>query len=147
MFKNSDNFIHCRELAFQIHEQFVALGQAINVRSCVAVGGLDMMQQAADLSSRPHIVVATPGRLCDLMKSSSHGQWNLSKIKYLVLDEADRLLAPSFAQELGFIISAIPQQRQTLLFTATVTSAIMTLREKTPAKGKEKPFLHLTDQQ
>jgi ATP-dependent RNA helicase DDX49/DBP8 len=134
-----------RELAFQIHEQFVALGQSINLKSTVVVGGLDQMKQAVELASRPHVVVATPGRLCDLIRSSSQGQWNLSKVKYLVLDEADRLLHPGFAEELGFILSQLPAQKQTLLFTATITDAIMHLREKEPANGKEKPFLHLTD--
>lgn len=134
-----------RELAFQIHEQFVALGSAINLKSCCIVGGLDQMKQAVELSSRPHIVVATPGRLCDLIRSSSQGSWNLSKVKFLVLDEADRLLNPGFAEELGFILGQLPSQRQTLLFTATITDAIMHLREKEPVKGKEKPFLHLTD--
>ena len=139
----------CRELAFQIHEQFVALGTAINLKSTVVVGGLDMMQQASALADRPHVVVATPGRLCDLIKSSSGNgsQWNLSKVKYLVLDEADRLLNPTFAEELGFLIKQLPQQRQTLLFTATITDAIMHLREKEPAPAKQKPFLHLTDQE
>jgi ATP-dependent RNA helicase DDX49/DBP8 len=127
----------------------VALGTAINLKSTVVVGGLDMMQQATALAERPHVVVATPGRLCDLIKSSSGNgsQWNLSKVKYLVLDEADRLLNPTFAEELGFLIKQLPQQRQTLLFTATITDAIMHLREKEPVAGKEKPFLHLTDQE
>lgn len=106
-----------------------------------------MMEQATALAGRPHVVVATPGRLCDLIRSSSAGQWNLSKVKFLVLDEADRLLNASFAEELGFILSNLPTQRQTLLFTATVTDAIMVLRDREPAKGKQKPFLHLSDQE
>lgn len=105
------------------------------------------MQQATALAGRPHVVVATPGRLADLIKSSSEGQWNLSKVKFLVLDEADRLLSSTFAEELGYIISKIPTQRQTLLFTATVTDAIIALKEKEPASGKQKPFLHLSDQE
>ena len=137
-----------RELAFQIHDQFVALGSAINLKSVVIVGGLDMMDQAVSLAQRPHIIIATPGRLCDLIKSSSsEGQWNLSRIKFLVLDEADRLLSHTFAEELGFIIEQVPIKRQTLLFTATVTEAIMRLKEKEPAQGKERPFLHLSDQE
>ena len=107
------------------------------------------MQQATALAERPHVVVATPGRLCDLIKSSSAGgqQWNLSKVKFLVLDEADRMLNPTFAEELGFIIKQVPEKRQTLLFTATITDAILHLRDKEPAPGKEKPFLHLSDQE
>jgi ATP-dependent RNA helicase DDX49/DBP8 len=59
------------------------LGSAINVRTAVVVGGMDMMEQALELKNRPHIVVATPGRLVDLMDSGS-GEWSLSKVKFLV---------------------------------------------------------------
>ena len=126
----------------------MALGTAINLKSVVVVGGLDMMDQAAALAARPHIIIATPGRLCDLIRSSAQGgQWDLGKIKFLVLDEADRLLSPSFADELAFILSRVPEQRQTLLFTATVTDAIMVLKDKAPGKGKQAPFVHLSDEE
>jgi ATP-dependent RNA helicase DDX49/DBP8 len=59
-----------------------------------------------------------------------------------VLDEADRLLTPTFAPDLSFIFSQIPPQRQTCLFTATVSDAIMELANKTPAPGKQKPFVY-----
>lgn len=137
-----------RELAFQIHDQFKAVGISggLSLQSTVAVGGLDMMAQATELRKRPHVVVATPGRLADLLTNSSAGEWDLSRVKYLVLDEADRLLAPSFAKELGTLISSMPTTRQTLLFTATMTDAILALRDKPPAAGKEKPFVHLSEE-
>lgn len=136
-----------RELAFQIHDQFKAVGISggLSLQSTVAVGGLDMMAQATELRKRPHVVVATPGRLADLLTNSSAGEWDFSRVKYLVLDEADRLLAPSFAKELGTLIQNMPSQRQTLLFTATMTDSILALRDKPPAPGKDKPFVHLSE--
>lgn len=72
-----------RELAFQISEQFVVLGSTMNIQTSVVVGGMDMMAQALELRARPHVVIATPGRLVDLMNSGS-GEWSLSKVKFLV---------------------------------------------------------------
>lgn len=72
-----------RELAFQISEQFAALGAPLSIRTSVIVGGMDMMTQALELDGRPHVVVATPGRIVDHLKSSS-GDWDLSRIKFLV---------------------------------------------------------------
>lgn len=72
-----------RELAFQISEQFVVLGNSMNIRTAVIVGGMDMMAQALELGNRPHIVIATPGRIVDHLKSGS-GEWDLSRVKFLV---------------------------------------------------------------
>lgn len=72
-----------RELAFQIAEQFAVLGAPISVRTAVVVGGMDMMAQALELNNRPHVVVATPGRIVDLL-NSGNGEWNLNKVRFLV---------------------------------------------------------------
>jgi ATP-dependent RNA helicase DDX49/DBP8 len=72
-----------RELAFQISEQFVVLGGPLNLKTAVVVGGMDMMEQALELGRRPHVVVATPGRLVDHMNSSGE-EWSLSRLKFLV---------------------------------------------------------------
>ena len=72
-----------RELAFQISEQFAVLGAPLNIRTAVVVGGMDMMAQALELGKRPHIVIATPGRIVDHLQSSM-GEWNLSRVKFLV---------------------------------------------------------------
>ncbi|KAF8639763.1 hypothetical protein AX17_001024 [Amanita inopinata Kibby_2008] len=130
-----------RELAFQIAEQFAVLGASLNVRTAVVVGGMDMIAQALELNSLPHIVVATPGRIVDHLRSSS-GEWNLSRVKFLVLDEADRLLTPTFAPELSYLFNILPRDRQTCLFTATLTPSIDTLVDGPPRVGKEKPFVH-----
>ncbi|KAJ2843998.1 putative RNA helicase [Coemansia erecta] len=136
-----------RELAFQIAEQFSVLGKGVNIKVTVAIGGVDMMAQALELSRRPHIVVATPGRLADHIESSSNAL-HLSGVKYLVLDEADRLLTDTFAPDLAVIMNAIPKERQTLLFTATMTQSILQLRDR-PRKQSDgstrKPFVHLCD--
>lgn len=130
-----------RELAFQISEQFVVLGSPLNIRTAVIVGGMDMMAQAIELNNRPHVVVATPGRIVDHLRSSS-AEWDLSRVKFLVLDEADRLLAPSFAEDLAHLFGVLPKDRQTALFTATWTPSIDSIADATPRPGKQKPFIH-----
>ncbi|KAG8870757.1 putative RNA helicase [Tulasnella sp. 331] len=129
-----------RELAFQIAEQFTVIGAPLDVRTTVVVGGMDMMSQMIAMNERPHIVVATPGRLVDLIRESS-GQWSIGKVKFLVLDEADRLLGSTFASDLAVIFSKVPQSRQTCLFTATLTPTIETLALSKPRSGKEKPYV------
>ncbi|KAH7930106.1 DEAD-domain-containing protein [Leucogyrophana mollusca] len=130
-----------RELAFQIAEQFAVLGAGLSVRTSVVVGGMDMMAQALELGSRPHVIVATPGRIVDHLRSSS-GEWDLSRVKFLVLDEADRLLTSTFAPELAYLFNVLPKERQTCLFTATLTPSIDALAEAPPRPGKMKPFIH-----
>ncbi|CAM0137965.1 putative RNA helicase [Umbelopsis sp. WA50703] len=132
-----------RELAFQIAEQFRVLGRGINVKETVVVGGLDMMQQALDLSRRPHVVIATPGRLRDHIQSSS-GAADLKRIKYLVMDEADRLLSDTFTEDLEVIFNNIPEKRQTLLFTATMTDSILALSDA-EEDARKRPFLYQCD--
>ncbi|KAF7977647.1 hypothetical protein HWV62_3068 [Athelia sp. TMB] len=131
-----------RELAFQIAEQFAVLGGSLNTRTAVIVGGMDMMSQALELGNRPHVVVATPGRIVDHLRSSTSGEWDLSRVKFLVLDEADRLLTPTFAPDLAHLFSALPKERQTCLFTATLTPSIDAIASAPSRPGKEKPFIH-----
>ncbi|OCF60597.1 ATP-dependent RNA helicase DBP8 [Kwoniella mangroviensis CBS 10435] len=131
-----------RELAYQLSEQFLVVGKPLGLTTATIVGGMDMMTQAQQLEARPQIIVATPGRLCDLLRSDGMSQGKLSRVKTLVLDEADRLLTPTFAPELAYLFSQIPPKRQTCLFTATVSEAIMELANKSPAPGKEKPFVY-----
>ncbi|KDQ15431.1 hypothetical protein BOTBODRAFT_31765 [Botryobasidium botryosum FD-172 SS1] len=130
-----------RELAFQIAEQFSVIGAPLNARTSVIVGGMDMIKQALELTNRPHVVIATPGRLVDHL-NSANGEWDLRRVKFLVLDEADRILTPTFASDLGMIFAALPQERQTCLFTATLTPSIEALAAAPPRAGKQKPVLH-----
>ncbi|KAI9141231.1 P-loop containing nucleoside triphosphate hydrolase protein [Paraphysoderma sedebokerense] len=115
-----------RELAFQISEQFEALGATIGVRTCVIVGGVDMMSQSLQLSKRPHIVVCTPGRLADHLENTKG--FSLRGLKYLVLDEADRLLDMDFGPKIEQILKVIPRERRTMLFSATMTDKVAKLQ-------------------
>ncbi|KAL1691731.1 P-loop containing nucleoside triphosphate hydrolase protein [Schizophyllum commune] len=130
-----------RELAFQIAEQFAVLGAPLSVRTAVIVGGMDFVAQAIELGQRPHVVVATPGRIVDHLKSSG-GEWDLSRVRMLVLDEADRLLTSTFTPELSYLFGVLPKDRQTALFTATLTDAIEKLADAPPRPGKQKPVIH-----
>ncbi|XP_010557163.1 PREDICTED: DEAD-box ATP-dependent RNA helicase 10 isoform X1 [Tarenaya hassleriana] len=115
-----------RELAIQIAEQFEALGSDISLRCAVLVGGVDRIQQAIVLGKRPHVIVATPGRLWDHM-SDTKG-FSLRTLKYLVLDEADRLLNEDFEKSLDMILEEIPRERKTFLFSATMTKKVRKLQ-------------------
>ncbi|KAJ3267751.1 putative ATP-dependent RNA helicase ddx47 [Borealophlyctis nickersoniae] len=115
-----------RELAFQISEQFEALGSTIGVRCVVLVGGMDMMSQSIALSKKPHVIICTPGRLVDHLENTKG--FNLKQLKYLVLDEADRLLDLDFGTEIEQVLKVIPRERNTYLFSATMTSKVEKLQ-------------------
>jgi len=93
---------------------------------------MDMMVQGLELSKRPHIVVATPGRLADHLDSCD--TFSLQKIKFLVLDEADRLLGGHFDEQLKKIFAAVPKQKQVLLFSATMTDALDKVKQIASSK-------------
>ena len=98
-----------RELAYQISQAFEALGSLISVRVAVLVGGLDMVSQAIALGKKPHIVVATPGRLLDHLENTRG--FSLRSLKYLVMDEADRLLDLDFGAIIDKILKVLPRER------------------------------------
>jgi ATP-dependent RNA helicase DDX49/DBP8 len=112
-----------RELAFQLAEQFRVLGAHMGLRDAVVIGGLDMMPQALELAERPHVVIATPGRFADHVRSST--SMHLSHTRFLVLDEVDRLMEPKFRKDMDTILGELPppSKRQTLLFSATMSKA------------------------
>lgn len=118
-----------RELAKQIADQFRVFGRPAGVKVVEVVGGMEMLKQSQLLDEKPHIVVATPGRLADHLDSSE--AFNLKRIKCLVLDEADRLLDDDtgFPEQLQLIFKHLPKKRQTLLFSATLNDTIMELRD------------------
>jgi ATP-dependent RNA helicase DDX47/RRP3 len=116
-----------RELAYQISKAFEALGSLISVRCAVIVGGMDMVTQAIALGKKPHIVVATPGRLLDHLENTKG--FSLRNLKYLVMDEADRLLDLDFGPILDKILKVLPHEsRRTYLFSATMTSKVESLQ-------------------
>lgn len=124
-----------RELAYQISQQFEALGSTIGVRCATIVGGMDMMTQSIALSKRPHIIVATPGRLQDHLENTKG--FNLKSLRYLVMDEADRLLDMDFGPIIDKLLQSIPKERNTMLFSATMTTKVAKLQRaslKNPAR-------------
>ncbi|KAK7057244.1 ATP-dependent rRNA helicase [Favolaschia claudopus] len=115
-----------RELAFQISQQFEALGSAMGVRSAVIVGGVETIAQSVALAKRPHVVVATPGRLLWHLENTKG--FSLKGIKFLVMDEADRLLDMDFGPVIDKILKLVPTERTTYLFSATMTSKVAKLQ-------------------
>lgn len=112
-----------RELAFQIAQTFRAVGAPIGVRAEVMVGGVDELAQAAALARRPHVVIATPGRLALLLRRDVDRV--LSRVRFLVVDEADRMLENEYLGDLGLVLDAASApDRQTLLFSATMTPSM-----------------------
>lgn len=115
-----------RELAFQISEQFEALGASVGLKTAVIVGGVDMVQQALALARKPHVVVATPGRLVDHLENTKG--FSLKSMKFLILDEADRCLSMDFEEAIDKILSCFPKERTTYLFSATMTQKVVKLQ-------------------
>lgn len=105
-----------RELATQVNEALCLVSKNINVKSVCICGGLNKEQQKAELDIGPEIIVATPGRLLELLGENTFDARNISK---LVLDEADRMLDMGFWTDVQRIIEMLPEQRQTLMFSAT----------------------------
>ncbi len=119
-----------RELALQIDQQIEAIGYFANVSSIAVYGGGDGMaweQQKRALKGGTNIVIATPGRLISMLAA---GDIKLQALKHLILDEADRMLDMGFNEDILRIISYLPKQRQTLLFSATMPPKIRALAQK-----------------
>ncbi|KAF5864026.1 ribosomal RNA processing protein [Aspergillus alliaceus] len=115
-----------RELAYQISQAFEGLGSTISVRCVTIVGGMDMVSQSIALGKKPHIIVATPGRLLDHLENTKG--FSLRNLKYLVMDEADRLLDMDFGPLLDKILKVLPRERHTYLFSATMSSKVESLQ-------------------
>jgi ATP-dependent RNA helicase RhlE len=113
-----------RELAIQVHESVRTYGKHIPLRSFVVYGGININPQIEELKRGVEILVATPGRLLDLVGQKAV---NLGKVQILVLDEADRMLDMGFIPDIKRIIGLLPPQRQTLLFSATFSDEIRRL--------------------
>ncbi len=113
-----------RELALQIGQSFSDYGSGLPLQHVCIFGGVSQVQQVRKIKAGADIVVATPGRLLDLMQQ---GIIRLDTIEYLVLDEADRMLDMGFIHDLKKIIAKLPAQRQTLLFSATAPNEIMVM--------------------
>ncbi|MBN1493852.1 MAG: DEAD/DEAH box helicase [Candidatus Omnitrophica bacterium] len=111
-----------RELAIQVNESAVKIAQPFGIKTAVLIGGSSMQQQIRALSQNPRIIIATPGRLIDLLEQRKA---RLDKVGILVLDEADRMLDMGFQPQIEKILRSTPKERQTLLFSATMPPSII----------------------
>lgn len=116
-----------RELALQIYENFRTYSEFTRLKSCVIFGGVSQKPQVETLNRGVDILIATPGRLNDLINQKIV---DLKSIKMLILDEADRMLDMGFIHDIKKIVKLVPQNRQTLLFSATMPAEIAELAQK-----------------
>jgi ATP-dependent RNA helicase RhlE len=128
-----------RELAIQIQESFTAYGRFLDLKSLVIFGGVSQHPQTEALRRGVDILIATPGRLLDLI---SQNYITLKDVKYFILDEADRMLDMGFVHDVKRVIIKLPEQRQTLFFSATMPPEIQTLANailRNPSKVEVTP--------
>ena len=111
-----------RELAIQVDEEIKKIGRAVGLRSAVLIGGASMYAQIQAVKRRPHVLIGTPGRIIDHLEQKTI---RLNEVSVLVLDEADRMLDMGFEPQIKRILQAVPKERQTMLFSATMPSEIM----------------------
>ena len=130
-----------RELAMQCHAVATKLASHTDIKFTLAVGGLSLKVQEAELRRRPDVVIATPGRFIDHMRNSA--SFSVDTVEILVLDEADRMLEDGFADELNEILTTLPKSRQTMLFSATMTSTV----DRLIRLGMNKPVRLMVDAQ
>lgn len=116
-----------RELALQVTRELDWLYRTAGAKMATCVGGMDMRDERRALARGAHIVVGTPGRLCDHIK---RGTLDMSGLKTIVLDEADEMLKMGFREELELILGAAPEERRTLMFSATVPKSILGMTQK-----------------
>lgn len=111
-----------RELAMQVDESLKVIGKKIGLRTAVLIGGEPIKKQLTSLRRKPHIIIATPGRLTDHAQRKSV---NLMDVRVLVLDEADMMLDMGFLPQIRTILKLVSKKRQTMLFSATMPSQII----------------------
>lgn len=128
-----------RELALQVDEALRKVGADMGLRTVVLIGGAPMWPQKKDIARDPRIIIATPGRLIDHLEQKT---LRLDDVKIVVLDEADRMLDMGFAPKIRQIFQALPRERQTMLFSATLPPEIMrvaTVHMKLPIRVEVAP--------
>ncbi|KKY27966.1 putative atp-dependent rna helicase drs1 [Phaeomoniella chlamydospora] len=128
-----------RELAVQCFNVATKLASFTDITFCQLVGGFSLREQENILKKRPDVIIATPGRFIDHMRNSA--SFTVDTLEILVLDEADRMLEDGFADELNEILNTIPRSRQTMLFSATMTSSV----DKLIRVGLNKPVRLMVD--
>src|SRR3989338_4367175 len=116
-----------RELALQVDHVFQQVGKSLGLRTAVIMGGASAHQQMQSMGKRPHVIIATPGRLVDFLEQK---KMSLNQIRVVVLDEADRMLDIRFMPQIRKIMDTVPRERQTMLFSATMPPAIAQIAAK-----------------
>ena len=116
-----------RELALQVHGELTWLYRYAGARVVSCVGGMDPRREQRELAEGAHIVVGTPGRLCDHLRRN---RLDISQLKAVVLDEADEMLNLGFREDMEFILKTTPASRRTLLFSATLPRGIIALAKQ-----------------
>ncbi|MED1205460.1 DEAD/DEAH box helicase [Heyndrickxia acidicola] len=116
-----------RELAIQVSEELYKIGYDARARVLAVYGGQDIQRQIKALKKNPHIIVGTPGRILDHIKRRT---LKLDKVQTLILDEADEMLNMGFIDDIEAILSSVPEERQTLLFSATMPDPIRRIAER-----------------
>ena len=116
-----------RELALQVYKVAEKMGQKSKIRATVVYGGASIDNQIRNIRKGTNIIIGTPGRLIDLMK---RGELDISKLKFLVLDEADIMLDLGFIEDIEYIISKTPSKKQSMLFSATVPERVLNLAKR-----------------
>ena len=128
-----------RELALQVEESILKISRAFGIGTTALIGGESIVRQIKALERRPRIIIATPGRLIDLIQRR---KVRLGDITILVLDEADRMLDMGFAPQVNQILRTVPTQRQTMFFSASMPAAIVRMTSaymKTPVQVEVAP--------
>lgn len=128
-----------RELALQVEESLRKIGQHQGLKTAILIGGLPFGTQRRDISRKPHIIIGTPGRINDHLVQKT---LSLSNVSIVVLDEADRMFDMGFFPQIRSILRAVPKERQTMLFSATMPPEIMRLAKdymKTPLRVEVTP--------
>ncbi len=134
-----------RELAIQIAESFAAYGRHLNLRHTVIFGGVSQHAQVNSLKAGIDVLIATPGRLLDLM---NQGFVSLRDVQFFVLDEADRMLDMGFIHDVKKVIAKLPERRQSLFFSATMPPDVAKLADtilRNPAKVEVTPVSSTAD--
>jgi superfamily II DNA/RNA helicase len=113
-----------RELAVQIDEEFRGFAKGMNLHSVLCLGGVNIRPQIKTLKRNPQVIIGTPGRLKDLFEQKA---LRLNRVSVVVLDEADRMLDMGFIKDIRFLLDQLPEQRQSLCFSATMPTEIQRL--------------------
>lgn len=111
-----------RELALQVNESIQKIGREFGIKTAVLIGGAPSRPQVRAIRENPHVIIGTPGRIIDHLEQKN---LSLHDVKFLVLDEADRMFDMGFTQQINKILQAVPKNRQTMLFSATMPDGIV----------------------